>query len=92
MTDLLEREIKIGDYVACTYKDCNWIVYGVVSNIKKTEKAETVSVTILKDGSGHGKYWYRHANGTTVNFKWYDDPNMNRYKKIIIIPTEIKPV
>lgn len=85
MTDLLEREIKIGDYVACTYKDYNRIVYGVVSNIKKTENVETVSVTVLKDGGGH-------ANGTTVNFKWYDDPNMNRYKKIIIIPTEIKPV
>lgn len=90
MTDLLGREIKIGDYVACTYRDFGWIIYGVVSNIKKTEKVETISVTILKDGSGHNSHWYSSKN--SINFKWYDDPNMNRYKKIIIIPTEVKSV
>lgn len=86
MTDLLEREIKTGDHVACIYKDYSWMVYGVVTSIKKTEKMETISVKVLKDGSGHGKQWY--ANGTTINFKWYDDPSMNKYKKIIIIPEQ----
>lgn len=88
MKDLLGNDIKINDYVACTYRDFGWIIYGVVTNIKRTEKVETVTVRIIKDGSGHNSHWYSSKN--SINFKWYDDPSMNRYKKIIVLPTEIK--
>lgn len=88
MKDLLGNDIKINDHVACTYRDFGWIIYGVVTNIKRTEKVETVTVSIIKDGSGHNSHWYPSKN--SINFKWYDDPSMNRYKKIIVIPTEIK--
>lgn len=88
MKDLFDQEIKIGDHIACTYRDFGWIIYGVVTDIKKTEKLETVSVMILKDGSGHNSHWY--ANNNIIKFKWYDDSSINHYKKIIIIPVETK--
>lgn len=91
MKDLLDKEIKIGDHVACVYRDNGWIIFGVVTDIKRTEKMETVSVMIIKDGSGHNSHWYA-SNNNIIKFKQYDDPSMNHYKKIIVIPTNIIPV
>lgn len=87
MTDLLGKVIETGDYVACVYRDCGWIIYGYVISIKKTEKVETITVQIIKDGSGYNAHWYS-SKDHTIQFKWFDDPSMNKYKKIIVIPNK----